>query len=229
LPKQTFLNLPEEKRKRILDRALEEFASKPYSKASLSKIVSRAGIAKGSMYQYFEDKKDLFLYVFDLAGREKLEYIKGEIDPEADFFNLFHQTMLAGTRFNLAHPQLSKVLANVMEPSGEEVLHEVYAKGQRMSFEFIGQMIIRGQEQGTLRKDIDTRLLTYLVTSMFSLGLVEYILEDLNITMHELLKNPEAGRKITEEKVSRVVEQVVRFLRTGLAEQGAGNEVAVEY
>ena len=45
----TFDNLPAEKRERIIELALAEFAEHPYALASLSRIVERAGIAKGSI------------------------------------------------------------------------------------------------------------------------------------------------------------------------------------
>jgi len=67
LPKQTFFNLPAEKRKLLTDLTLEEFAAHTYHAASLSRIVERAGIAKGSMYQYFEGKLDLYLYALKLV------------------------------------------------------------------------------------------------------------------------------------------------------------------
>ncbi len=53
MPQATFFNLPEEKRQKILECALDEFAAHDYDSASVSKIVAKAGIAKGSLYQYF--------------------------------------------------------------------------------------------------------------------------------------------------------------------------------
>lgn len=49
MPKQTFLNLSDAKRKAFLEIALEEFANNDYNTASVSKIVEQAGIAKGSV------------------------------------------------------------------------------------------------------------------------------------------------------------------------------------
>ena len=57
MPKDTFTNLPEEKRRHFLNIAIKEFAEHPYNTASISEIVRQAGIAKGSVYQYFENKK----------------------------------------------------------------------------------------------------------------------------------------------------------------------------
>lgn len=62
---ETFLRLPEEKRKRFLDAAWEEFVSVPKADASINQIVRRAGIPRGSFYQYFTDKEDLFHYLME--------------------------------------------------------------------------------------------------------------------------------------------------------------------
>ena len=58
MPKQTFFNLPEDKRENLINIAIEEFAENDYQTASISRIVANAGIAKGSFYQYFENKED---------------------------------------------------------------------------------------------------------------------------------------------------------------------------
>lgn len=59
----TFLRLPEEKRTRFLDAAWEEFTRVGFAEASINQIVHRAGIPRGSFYQYFTDKQDLFNYL----------------------------------------------------------------------------------------------------------------------------------------------------------------------
>jgi AcrR family transcriptional regulator len=53
MPNQTFFNLAEEKREQITQVAIDEFANNDYGGGSISRIVARAGIAKGSFYQYF--------------------------------------------------------------------------------------------------------------------------------------------------------------------------------
>jgi len=60
---ETFLRLPEEKRHRFLEAAWEEFIHVPFAEASINKIVMRARIPRGSFYQYFTDKEELFFYL----------------------------------------------------------------------------------------------------------------------------------------------------------------------
>ena len=68
--RQTFLNLPTGKQNRIICAAIDEFSRFPYPKTSVNRIVEGAGIPKGSFYQYFENKDDLYIYcVFTLARK----------------------------------------------------------------------------------------------------------------------------------------------------------------
>lgn len=225
MPKQTFFNLPEEKRKMIIDIALDEFGSLSYSKASLSRIVARAGIAKGSMYQYFEDKKDLFVYLLELAAKEKLAYIQQEVDPNADFFTAFEQTMLAGTRFSLNNLKLWQVMANALNSMGENIWNEYVANGKKMSLEYFSQMIRRGQKQGSIRRDIDIRLAAYMVSSMLSQGLVEYICDLLGVgTIDELLAKPELAQKLNEKDMRKMSSELTKILKNGLGEESSNKE-----
>ncbi|KAB2951788.1 TetR/AcrR family transcriptional regulator [Heliorestis acidaminivorans] len=65
MPKPTFFNLSEEKKANLLKAIKKEFSRAPYNEALISNIVKSASIARGSFYQYFEDKEDAFLFLLD--------------------------------------------------------------------------------------------------------------------------------------------------------------------
>ena len=65
MPSSTFFRLPEEKRRRLIGAAWEEFAQTRYADASINRIIQSARIPRGSFYQYFEDKDDLFGYLME--------------------------------------------------------------------------------------------------------------------------------------------------------------------
>lgn len=220
MPKQTFLNLSEEKRRRILDIAMEEFATHKYSKASLSNIVSRAGIAKGSMYQYFKDKKDLFVHLLELAAREKVAYINQAVDPRADFFEAMEQSIIASLKFMGDHPKMTRVMANAMEPSGDKALEELYYKGRQIALDFFEKYLIRGQQEGTIRPDADTHFAAHMTFAMMSWGLTDYLLSYLEISMNDYLNDPDPANKITPEMLDHVICEIMRFLRSGLEMKG---------
>lgn len=60
---ETFLNLNEEKQDRIIKAALEEFSKNSFNDASITSIVRKAEISRGSFYQYFGNKENLYQYL----------------------------------------------------------------------------------------------------------------------------------------------------------------------
>lgn len=79
MPKPTFFNLKEEKRQKIENSAIKEFAARGFHGARLNNIVEEAGIAKGSFYQYFEDLKDVYLHLLVTLARYKMDAIDEEL------------------------------------------------------------------------------------------------------------------------------------------------------
>lgn len=100
MPKPTFFNLPDEKRQAILEIAIEEFAENDYQSASISRMVARLGIAKGSFYEYFEDKDDLYFHVLEKALRDRLNFVQDQPLAEGQpFFEYVRDRLESGLRF----------------------------------------------------------------------------------------------------------------------------------
>ena len=69
MAKQTFLNLPEEKRVKIFNSLKKEFSRVALKDALVSNIVKDAEVPRGSFYEYFEDIDDACYFVI-------VEYVK---------------------------------------------------------------------------------------------------------------------------------------------------------
>lgn len=68
--KQTYYNLPPLKKERILKAIIEEIDGKSYDEISINQIVKSAEISRGSFYQYFDDKWDIFSVVLQGFSEE---------------------------------------------------------------------------------------------------------------------------------------------------------------
>lgn len=77
---EQFEKIREEKRKQIMDTALELFSKEGYYSTSISKIASKAGISKGLMYNYFESKEDLVVNIL----RQGMDILIELVDPDND-------------------------------------------------------------------------------------------------------------------------------------------------
>ncbi|CCQ96540.1 putative Transcriptional regulator, TetR family [[Clostridium] ultunense Esp] len=74
MPKQTFFNLPLEKKQRIINATYDLFIKEAYEDVNIRMITSRAEISIGSFYKYFHDKDELYLYL--MSEIEKKIYAK---------------------------------------------------------------------------------------------------------------------------------------------------------
>jgi AcrR family transcriptional regulator len=77
---QQLEEIRKERRQAILDTALEVFAEHGYESASISMLASRAGVAKGLMYNYFKSKEALLVAIMN----EGLDEMVALIDPNRD-------------------------------------------------------------------------------------------------------------------------------------------------
>lgn len=87
MPTDTFLNLPKEKQARIIEAARIEFSRASLKEASIANVIKIAEIPRGSFYQYFEDKEDLYFYYFhSLRQDSKRELIETIKQADGDLF-----------------------------------------------------------------------------------------------------------------------------------------------
>lgn len=94
MPKQTFYNLPEEKRERLINAIYQEFSRVSYEDVSINKIIGIAKIPRGSFYQYFEDKHDVLEFVLEEYQKEILKQTEESLSKNhGDIFAMFLDLM----------------------------------------------------------------------------------------------------------------------------------------
>lgn len=155
MPHQTFFNLPEEKRHQILQVAIDEFAENDYDNVSISRIVARAGIAKGSFYQYFVGKEDLYGYVLSLLAEAKTRFMSLD-HPDPNHIGIFaYLRWMAevGVAFQLAHPQLSKIAVRAANVNFFPRPFNVSMREQTQAF--YRRLVEVGQAQGDIAPDVN--------------------------------------------------------------------------
>lgn len=186
MPKETFYNLPEDKRNRIIDAAIDEFATHPFHKARVTAIAEQAGIAMGSFYQYFEDKKDLYKYLMELLVEKKLSYINREMvenRDKYDFFQLLREAFLSGIRFAKENPRLLSI--GVMLANDKELYREIYGEYEDASSEFFRQLLAEAKTQGAIDPAVDPKLAGKMLTGML-FSLTDFIMEDGKLDMDDM-------------------------------------------
>jgi AcrR family transcriptional regulator len=214
MPKPTFLNLPEEKRQAFLKIALDEFASKDYNSASISKIVEKAGIAKGSLYQYFDDKQDLFLYLLEVSNQRLLDAVRSSppSDAKAGFFETLRWQMTATVRAAVQFPVESR-LAQRAYTSPLPFRDKVLDQARTLRSGHFEAMIRKAQANGELRPDLDPAVASFMIQGVMS---------DLGPFLQSRFGASTSGRGrhrdnwISLPAVEQVFDQVIAVLKKGL-------------
>ncbi len=213
MPFDTFFNLPEEKQKRIIDSAIEEFAEKGYLEGSVDRITKKAGISKGSIYQYFKDKKELFIYLVERAINLKINFMLEKIErlQNPSFYETFEELLLAGCKFAKENPKSLK-LAEKLEQfyknnsqQSKELLDElnkmINTKVLNTWNMFLYNLVKTDMDKGEIRNDIDIKTIFFLVNKTSQI-FGEYV-------FHRLLY-------LDDENVKKLVKDTINIIKNGI-------------
>ncbi|MCP4361305.1 MAG: TetR/AcrR family transcriptional regulator [Chloroflexi bacterium] len=212
MPKQTFYNLPDDKRETLITIALDEFATHDYKNASISQIVAKAGIAKGSFYQYFQNKADLYRYLLDLGADAKMEMLSTTPpDPGIGIFVFLRWLMQERGQFDLHNPQLSQIGYRAAKNNDfpDDYLEDMMGQVRP----FFTQLVTQGQQQGDIASDIDADLASFIFYVIFiELGI--YLIDKLDVSVDGKLDDNHTP--FSSPQADKLFDQVLRILESGM-------------
>jgi TetR/AcrR family transcriptional regulator len=219
MPKETFLQLPLDKKERILKAAAGIFAERGFAGTDVAQIAARAGVAKGSLYNYFESKEDLYLYVCRDGIERSRAAVYNEILPDWDIFRQIEHIFRHGVSFVLSHPEYIRLYLNVSSAGMERFAEKLTLDVEKHTADYLKELIRRGISRGTVRQDIDVNLTAFLINSLYIVFVVSLISHHFRIRMKEYLGIEGALNEHTIEGslkgVLEMIYDVLRPVRTG--------------
>ncbi len=156
--------LPEDKRQKILQASLGEFAEHGYINASTNRIVKAAGISKGLLFHYFGSKKKLFLYVLD----HTIHHLMGKMNRYSaaltgDLFETMGQYALIKMQIGIEEPQMYHILYDVYVNLPVEIKEELMERyGQILSDQ--RKSFIMTMDPSRLREGVTAETAANLIT-----------------------------------------------------------------
>ena len=207
----TFRHLPADKQERVLNAALVEFADQGYHQASLNRLVAQAGIAKGSLYQYFPNKEGIFRHVFQIAlnlVRRTLVEVKVTTQDE-NLFTRLEKSLKAGVRFLKEHPRIFSLYLKIQFDRQLPFREEFLAAVRRHAGEYFDSLIRQARVKGELRPGISDPAVVFLLDAVFDRFLQAAAVPALDVTFN-LHQAP-------EETINQRIRETIDLLREGLA------------
>lgn len=215
MPKATFFNLAGEKRGPLVEALLGEFSTHGYRRASLDRIARAGGVSKGSLYQYFENKADMYRWLLtqELPRRKLAAVQSSSVPPDADLFQTLEAWYLAGLWLFVREPRLASLGAVLMHPSSEPEIRSLHLETREQTHAYLVGMVSAAMERGELRADLDADLVAVLVSKVMGSGLSETLLMRAGVDAAQLAADPELAKGLAQQDIEGLVHQAAEILR----------------
>lgn len=203
MPYKTFFNLSTKKQERIMKAATREFGKRGFQKASIAMIADRAQVAKGSMYQYFENKRELYRYIFDFAVEKKLNYIAKILVRTSDdsFIEVLRKMFIGAFKYARNNPELYQIYHNMIINNSGEIKKRKRIKIIEKGSKHYQNLIKKGIKRGELRNDLSIEIAGFIVYRF---------LEDFGEYVTQGKKEP------GEDTITKYVNEIMKIIINGL-------------
>jgi AcrR family transcriptional regulator len=190
-PKRVVLS-PDLRRQQLLEAAVWVFARNGYRHASITDIIERAGVARGTFYLYFEGKEQIFLAIVEGLYKRVQQALKAVEGTPAVPTNdgprgLLQLSFRQWLGFYAAHRDLTMVIlreASSIDPRFEKGFSEL----RRLAVEHFAARLQHLQKLGLIRRSLSPPFVAHLWLGMFDEVLNAFVLKDANADLDDLAR-----------------------------------------
>ena len=129
-----------ERRRQLLDAALEVFVSQGYHAAAMDEIADRAGVSKPVLYQHFPGKLDLYLALLDESVDALVDAVRGALRSTTDNKQRVAATFSAYFQYVAGEGQAYRLVFE-SDLSNESAVRARLERGQHECAEMISQVV----------------------------------------------------------------------------------------
>ncbi|WP_040207507.1 TetR/AcrR family transcriptional regulator [Neobacillus jeddahensis] len=181
MPKPTFLHLSKDKQDTLLQAAKKEFSRVPLHEASIANIIKCAGIPRGSFYQYFEGKEDLYFYMLNQFSKKNNERFMAILkEREGNLFDTFIESFryMAKNQMSQENQNFFKhAFLNMNYKLENTLANHVYEENQKNQYQ---QMISSiNQEQLNIHDEKELHQVIKIIMAVTFQNLVQMFVKEL--------------------------------------------------
>jgi TetR/AcrR family transcriptional regulator, fatty acid metabolism regulator protein len=155
------------------------FADRGFHQATISQIARAAGVADGTIYLYFKNKDDILVQFFDFTANRVFAGFREAVDGAPDAAHKLRNLV----RRHLGEFQRDREMAVVYQALTHQNNHlaqENMREISKMYMDIVGEIVERGQEEGTIRRDLYVGLV-----KRFILGAVDSTINNWLLSRRE--------------------------------------------
>lgn len=192
-----------EKRSKIINAALKEFATNGYKKASTNTIVEKAGVSKGLLYHYFGNKKLLYDHLIEFAFTKIVNRIKEHMDHlSSDFMIRLKQVTEIKLALMAEYPDIFDFAMRLMKDYSVE---EVRTMSEKYSTNLLSDIYHKNVDFSLFKSGID----------------IEKTLKIVQWTFDKYAEELSTRDKWFDESIQGEIDEYIAVLRKGFYKEEA--------
>lgn len=123
---ERFYALPPEKQQRIINAGFRVFSQNSYRKSPMQEIADAAGISKSLLFHYFQNKKELYLFLWNKAADITAEHLtKSRCYESTDLFEMMERGMNAKIQIMCLYPDMAAFAMKAFYEKESAVYEEI--------------------------------------------------------------------------------------------------------
>ena len=202
-----------QRREVILEAAQKVFAAHGYHKARTVEIARAAGVAEGTLYNYFESREDIFLSLFDERWGEFTAKVRKKTSAMNHPSKKLKAIFSAAMRLFISNKSLAQIF--LLETSaGSAFLNQRVSQRLADFLDLIEKILIEGKESGVYNREIDTKVARMVIYGTVQGILFSWILKE---------NAPPDVRKRFRFSMIQASRTVKIILKSGLSSPGGGS------
>lgn len=216
MPTNTFFKLKAEKREKIITLALYAFATQDFEVVSISRLMQDLAMPKGSFYQYFEDKRDLYFYLFEHLQQKKDAHLASLVGAgKASFWENWEEWLVAEVLYHAQNPIEWSFWLNAYKERNSPALGNLQALIQdRIAQQFLANLKQEGR-QGHLKQDAPLELQAYFL-GQASLGINAFVLHKYELNLDSIIMQKRSLPTLPTIEIRLIIQQWLALLKNGM-------------
>lgn len=171
------LNRESERKKQILTSATKIIGEKGFQNATIAEIAKEAGIGDATIYEYFKNKEDLLLAIPVETTKDLIAQINDHMMGIKGAFNKLRKFIWWWLNYVENNPGYGVVVLLELKTSKSYVSTDAY-QAARNFYQIILDIIKEGQEEETIKKEINPYLARSLCVGAMEHIIIRWLLKD---------------------------------------------------
>ncbi|OIQ62510.1 TetR/AcrR family transcriptional regulator [Neomoorella thermoacetica] len=157
-----------DKRRQILAAAVSVFADRGFHQARIADIAAAAGVGKGTIYEYFSSKKELFQQLLVHIFHTYLEHLRRVCREEASLEGFLRRLIGESLEHFQAHREITRILLSE-HPPVDAATQQIFFRMEQEKLQHLQNHLQAALERGEMRPvpvDLAAIMITGFITAL---------------------------------------------------------------